>query len=240
MNHRGIARGAVGGLIVAASVGCSRQPAAETHSASQAGSIRSGLPACNEPDQNPSGEKYLPAGQMGPWDTPPDKRDQYARDVFSSELRALGEPTMLGARQSESYRLMMELSPVQLLAIRAEPGRIHTAVVEPLPIKSVEERADASSPEKEFGPRGCRARVLSASEWSDIRECFDKRSFWTAPTGRPPWHMFDATSWIIEARRQEQYHFVVRIGRDPNDLAHDDTFMDCARLLIGFSGMGNP
>jgi hypothetical protein len=176
---------------------------------------------------------------MGPWDTEPEKRDQHARDVFSSELKGLGEPTMLGARQGESYRLMMELDGWRRVAIRAEPGSIHAASIERLPSKSVQERADASAGQVEFGPRGCQTRALSASEWSGICDCFQKTSFWAAPTGRPPWHMFDSTSSIIEARQQERYHFVVRMGGSSSPDPQEEAFMSCARLLIKLSGLGD-
>ena len=235
MIHRARARRIAVFLVAAGSIGCSHRPASETHSPPRTGSIPFSLPPCNEPDQSPLAEEYLPAGQMGPRDKVSDAWDRRARDVFSSELKALGEPTMLGARQGESYRVMLEVDAWQLLLTRAEPGSVHEAAVERLPIKSVEERADASSSQEEFGPRGCRTRLLSASDWSSIRDCFEKTSFWTAPTGHPAWHTFHSRSLIIEARQQQRYHFVVRMGGDLSPSPKDEPFMECARLLLKVS-----
>jgi hypothetical protein len=226
-------------LAVASWIGCSRQPVAETRNPSFAEIIPLDLPPCNEPSKNPAGEEFLPAGQMGPWKIEAQERDQQARSIYSTSLTGLGEPTMLSPRQAESYRLMIELDGWQRAAIRAEPNNIHVASVVYLPTDASQgEKADAH--QAGFGPRGCRSRILSAWEWSAIRDCFEKASFWTAPTDRPPWHMFDATSLLLEARQQDRYHFVVRMSGGGLEFdSSAEPFMRCAKILVDLSGVAS-
>ena len=78
--------------------------------------------------------------------------------------------------------------------------------------------------------------TLSASDLSRIRDCFEAKSFWTAPAN-PGSHMFDSAYSTAEARRQERYHFVVRTGGTPTPERNKDEFVECARLLIDLSGV---
>jgi hypothetical protein len=239
MRHHARACAVVALVVIACAMGCYRRPAASTQGSTSGIGIPLNLPPCDEPDQNPSGEEYIPAGQMiGVGELTSDERDRQSRAYFSVSLRGLGEPTMLGRREGESYRLLVDLDPWQRLAIRVEPGLIHVGSVERLPSKPLKE-GETQAPPIEFGPRGCRSRLLLPTEWAAIRGCFEKTSFWTVPTGRPPWHTFDATTLIVEAQQQERYHFVVRFS--PWGLPHShpsgEPFMRCADLLVGLAGL---
>jgi hypothetical protein len=162
--------------------------------------------------------------------------DGYARRIFSEELKALGEPSLLEARDKESYRVMMEGNTMagdswELIAIRAQPRSIHTAAIERLP----DEVTEAGYGHVVLGPLRCQTRKLSPSEWTAIRDCFETTSFWTARVGKPPWHSTDASSWIIESRSLERYHFVVRMGVSPAPGRQKEGFMECVRSLIDLS-----
>ena len=220
-------------IIVTGCVRCSGRPMADAPRNPSTGTTVVGMPTCNEPDRSPPSKEDLPAAQMGSASV---ESDLYAHRLFSGRLRALGQPRLLDARDNETYRLLMEGDGGrQVVAISAQPGSIQTSAIERLP-DTVIQLSEVGYVHGEYGPRPCHKRALSASDWSRIRDCFEAKSFWTAPAS-PLSHMFDSPYWTAEARRQERYHFVVRSGGVPTPERNKDGFIECARLLIDLSGV---
>jgi hypothetical protein len=125
-------------------------------------------------------------------------------------LRAAGERSLsCGAAPVEVYRLtwmhsFVNTEPVVVRFVRE--GHAWTATAE-----KFQSRKDLTTPIRIN-------KSLSATEAQKLEHAISVSGFWMMPNPVPDADVFDGAVWILEGRRDNQYHVVRRLGQSDNSI----------------------
>jgi len=132
--------------------------------------------------------------------------DEFKSQWYSSQLRALKEPSLLALTKtssSESYRFLWLRTFHHPIAVRLNVRPDGTSIL----TKKIASGAGGYRPGTLTEDN---SRPLTREQTRKFLSCVDKVNFWTAPNPIEDQAGTDGSQWIIEAVKGKHYHVVDR------------------------------
>jgi hypothetical protein len=167
----------------------------------------------NLPDLFAMVDEYFPAATA--------KRDLLEASAY---LRAMGEPSMAGDDQPETYRFLLMPSFKPIVSIRIQVGE---------PASLVHKNFMGSPFKPGTAAFVDESRQLTPEEITLVRDRVKQSAFWsTAEQGRQ--QGLDGAYWVMEGRRGSQHRVVVRWS--PKADGADRAFRELGEFFVGLAG----
>ena len=143
---------------------------------------------------------------------------------YSKQLKALQEPSLYrnSNTETEEYRFTYLRTFHNPIALRIRKSDDHLSIV----IKICDGQGGYEPGTLDFDVE----MPLSQQEWQEFQKFFHALDFWSRKSCIKV-NALDGSMWLLEAKKQDQYHFVTRYaGGDPD-------FYDCCSFMIQLSSL---